>query len=319
MRVLITGGAGFIGSHLCDALASNGEQVTTVDNFTTGSIKNIAHLETKVKVVQGDIRDKYLIESLIEASDLVLHMAAALGVNKILENPVDSISTNFYGSDIILHAASKYKKQIFIASTSEIYGKNPKPLLSEGDDRVIGPPQKIRWSYSDSKALEEATAHYLHMSADLRVTTLRLFNTVGPRQTGKYGMVIPRFVSAALANEPINVYGDGTQSRVFCHVNDCVRAILTLIYSGGFYGEVFNIGGKEEISILELARIVIRLSNSNSQIKLVEYTEAYTNGYEDMQRRVPDISKIKSAIGWEPVKTLENIINDVIEFTIKET
>ena len=311
MKVFITGGAGFIGSHLCDALVAEGKEVTILDNLSTGSKKNIAHLEGKIKVSQGDIRDQKLVESLVEESDLVLHMAAALGVDNILENPIESISTNFYGSEMVLSAATKYNSRIVIASTSEIYGKNPKQPLSETDDRVIGTPQKLRWSYSDAKALEEAAAYYLHVTNKLKVTTVRFFNTVGPRQTGKYGMVIPRFVKAALENKPLTVFGDGSQSRVFCHVGDTVKAISLLTSNNKSIGEVFNIGGKGEITILDLAKKIIDQTNSKSEIAFVNYEDAYAVGFEDMERRVPNISKIKLFTGWEPEIDLKTIIRDV--------
>jgi len=314
MRVFITGGAGFIGSHLCDALVAEGKEITILDNLSTGSKKNIAHLEGKIKVFQGDIRDQKLVESLVEGSDLVLHMAAALGVDNILENPIESISTNFYGSEMVLNASTKYDKRIIIASTSEIYGKNPKQPLTETDDRVIGSPQKLRWSYSDAKALEEASAHFLHTTKKLRVTTIRFFNTVGPRQTGKYGMVIPRFVKAALENEPLKVFGDGSQSRVFCHVKDTIKAVLLLAGTNKSIGEVFNIGGKGEITILELAKIIIKQTNSNSEITFADYKDAYAIGFEDMTRRVPDVSKIKLFTGWEPEIDLKTIISDVANY-----
>ena len=318
MRVLITGGAGFIGSHLCDALVVEGEEVTILDNLSTGSKKNIAHLEGKIKVFQGDIRDQKLVESLVANSDLVLHMAAALGVYNILENPIESISINFYGSEVVLNAATKHKKRIIIASTSEIYGKNPNQPLIETDDRVIGTPQKLRWTYSDSKALEEATAHALFLTKNLKVTTVRLFNTVGPRQTGKYGMVIPSFIKAAVENQPLKIFGDGLQSRVFCHVLDVVIAILKLIKSDNTLGEVFNIGGIGETTILDLAKLIIKQTNSNSDYKFIEYDDAYLSGYEDMERRVPNISKIKSYTGWEPKLTLEDIVKDTISYHIKK-
>jgi UDP-glucose 4-epimerase len=318
MKVFITGGAGFIGSHLCDALIAKGAKVTILDNLSTGSKKNIAHLEGKVKVFQGDIRDQMLVESLVEESDLVLHMAAALGVDNILENPIESISTNFYGSEVVLGASVKFDKRIIIASTSEIYGKNAKQPLSELDDRVVGTPQKLRWTYSDAKALEEATAHYLFLTKNLKVTTIRFFNTVGPRQTGKYGMVIPRFVSAALSDKPLVIFGDGSQSRVFCHVDDAVRAILKLSTSYKTIGEVFNIGGYGEITINNLAKMIIDLTNSNSSIKFTDYEEAYAVGFEDMARRVPDITKIRSYTGWEPEKDLEEIIIDIANNYSKE-
>jgi UDP-glucose 4-epimerase len=313
VRVFITGGAGFIGSHLCDVLVAEGKEVTILDNLSSGSKKNIAHLEGKIKVVQGDIRDQKLVESLVAESDLILHMAAALGVDNILENPIESISTNFYGSEIVLNAATKYDKRIVIASTSEIYGKNSKQPLSETDDRVVGTPQKLRWTYSDAKALEEATAHALFLTKNLKVTTIRLFNTVGPRQIGKYGMVIPRFIKAAITNEPINIFGDGSQSRVFCHVNDATRAILSLTNSKESIGEVFNIGGMGEITISDLAHLIIKTVNSKSEIIFTDYSKAYKVGYEDMPRRVPDISKINKIIGWKPNINLETTIKDIYE------
>ena len=311
MRVFITGGAGFIGSHLCDALLNEGHQVSILDNMSTGSAANIAHIKDQIEIHQGDIRDVELVEELMAPADLVLHMAAALGVNTILENPIESVSTNFTGSEVILTAATKLKKRIIIASTSEIYGKNPKQPLSETDDRVVGTPQKIRWTYSDAKALEEAIAHALFLTKQLKVTTVRLFNTVGPRQTGRYGMVLPRFIQSAIKNEPITIYGDGTQSRVFCHVQDAVKAILTLAATDSAIGEVYNVGGVGETTIKQLADRIIERTKSTSSITYTSYDDAYPAGYEDMQRRVPDITKIKSGIGWAPANTLENIIDDV--------
>jgi UDP-glucose 4-epimerase len=311
MRVFITGGAGFIGSHLSDALIARGDSVTILDNMSTGSAANIAHLQGKIEIVTGDIRDAALVEKSMASADLVLHMAAALGVNTILENPIESISTNFTGSEVVLTAATKLQKRILIASTSEIYGKNPKQPLAETDDRVVGTPQKIRWTYSDAKALEEAIAHALFLSKQLPVTTVRLFNTVGPRQTGRYGMVVPRFVAAALKNESIQVYGDGTQSRVFCHVADAVAAILALAGETKTIGEVYNVGGVGENSINQLAEAVIKETKSKSSISHINYSDAYPAGFEDMQRRVPDISKIKATINWAPQRDLATIIGDV--------
>jgi UDP-glucose 4-epimerase len=318
MKIFITGGAGFIGSHLCDALIAEGKEVTILDNLSTGSKKNIAHLEGKINVYQGDIRDKKLVESLVEQCDLVLHMAAALGVDNILENPIESISTNYHGSEVVLNAAVKYDKRIIIASTSEIYGKNSKQPLSEKDDRIIGTPQKLRWTYSDAKALEEASAHFLFLTKNLKVTTIRFFNTVGPRQVGRYGMVIPRFVGAAINNEPINIFGDGSQTRVFCHVSDSIKAVLALSVDDKTIGEVFNLGGRGEISILELAKLIIEQTNSRSEITFTDYADAYSAGFEEMARRVPDISKIKLFTGWEPEIGLKTIIRDVVN-QIKET
>ena len=311
MRVLITGGAGFIGSHLADHYVANGDQVTVLDNFSTGSKENIAHLSGKITTQDGDIRNVDLVEKLTQEADLVLHLAAALGVNTILESPLESMSTNITGSEVVLNAAAKFNKRIIIASTSEIYGKNPKQPLSEGDDRVVGAPQKIRWTYSDAKAIEEAMATALHAQSKLPVTTVRLFNTVGPRQTGRYGMVVPRFVQAALKNQDLTIYGDGTQSRVFCHVDDAVQAIATIAETNATIGEVFNVGGSGEITIKALAEKVISTTKSQSVITYTPYSDAYPAGFEDIQRRVPDISKISKAIGWAPTKDLETIIKDI--------
>jgi len=311
MRVFITGGAGFIGSHLADHYVSAGNEVSLLDNFSTGSQTNIAHLAGTVKTIDGDIRNVDLIDQLTKDADLVLHMAAALGVNTILESPLESMSTNITGSEVVLLAAAKFNKRIIIASTSEIYGKNPKQPLSEADDRVVGAPQKIRWTYSDAKAIEEAMAFALHQEKMLAVTTVRLFNTVGPRQTGRYGMVVPRFVQAALNNEPITIYGDGNQSRVFCHVADAVQAISTIAQTDSTIGDVYNVGGIGEVSIKELAEKVIAITGSKSTITYTSYSDAYPAGFEDIQRRVPDISKIKSAIDWSPTKDLDQIISDI--------
>ena len=311
MRVFITGGAGFIGSHLADHYVAAGDQVTILDNFSTGSKTNIAHLDGKITTGDGDIRNIELVESLTKDADLVLHMAAALGVNTILESPLESMSTNITGSEVVLNAAAKFKKRIIIASTSEIYGKNPKQPLSETDDRVVGAPQKIRWTYSDAKAIEEAMAFALRQEKKLPVTTVRLFNTVGPRQTGRYGMVVPRFVHAALKNEPITIYGDGTQSRVFCHVADAVQAIATMAATDSTIGDVYNVGGTGEVTIKQLAEQVLTVTGSRSTITYTPYSDAYPAGFVDIQRRVPDISKVKLAINWAPTKDLKQIISDI--------
>jgi UDP-glucose 4-epimerase len=313
MRVLVTGGAGFIGSHLADALIARGDQVVALDNFSTGSTANIKHITKNFEIIDGDIRNTELINDTIKDVDLVFHMAAALGVNTILESPLKSISTNIAGSEVVLNAAATHKKRILIASTSEIYGKNPKQPLNETDDRVVGSPQKIRWSYSDAKAIEEAMAFSLNQEKSLRVTTARLFNTVGPRQSAHYGMVVPRFVRSALKNEPISIYGDGTQSRVFCHVQDAIEVLLALVDTDKTINEVYNVGGKGEITIKELADAVIRETNSQSSIEYIPYEKAYAPGFEDMQRRVPDISKIKKELNWAPKKNLSQIITDVAQ------
>ena len=319
MRVLITGGAGFIGSHLCDEVLKQGNDVTILDNLSTGTNENISHVKDKISVQYGDIRDKRLVENLIAESELVLHMAAAVGVNTILNNPVESILTNVLGSEVVLNAAVNFNKRIVIASTSEIYGKNPNQPLSELDDRVIGAPQNLRWSYSDAKALEEAIAHALFVTRDLKVSTVRLFNTVGPRQTGRYGMVVPRFVNSALRNEPIIIYGDGKQSRVFCHVKDSVKAILMIGNSGKSIGQVYNVGGVGEITILDLAQKIKSVLNSESKITFLPYDDAYPPGFEDMRRRVPDISKITRYFNWKPEYDLDQIISDVAESLVKKT
>jgi UDP-glucose 4-epimerase len=311
MRVLVTGGAGFIGSHLADALIARGDQVVALDNFSTGSTANIKHITKNFEIIDGDIRNTDLMNDTIKDVDLIFHMAAALGVNTILESPLESISTNIAGSEVVLTAAANHKKRVLIASTSEIYGKNPKQPLNENDDRVVGSPQKIRWSYSDAKAIEEAMAFSLNQEKGLKVTTARLFNTVGPRQSAHYGMVVPRFVRSALKNEPISIYGDGTQSRVFCHVHDAIEALLALVGTDKTINEVYNVGGTGEITIKELAETVIKETKSQSSIEYIPYEKAYAPGFEDMQRRVPDISKIKQDLNWAPMKNLSQIISDV--------
>ena len=313
MRVLVTGGAGFIGSHLADFYLSQGNDVTVLDNLSTGNLANIQSILHSINFINGDIRDSKAVDDLVSESDLVLHMAAYLGVKNIMENTLESIDSNFMGSEVVLKSATKYKKRIILASTSEIYGKNNQQPLHEESDRVVGAPQMIRWTYSDSKSLEEASAYVMHNRFGLPVTTARFFNTVGPRQTGQYGMVIPKFVQAALNNEDLLVHGDGTQSRVFCHVLDVVKAVDLLARDNQSIGDYFNVGGVGEISIMGLAQKVIEMTGSNSVIRLIDYSEAYAVGFEDMQRRVPDISKIASKVGWKPDRNLDTILTDVIQ------
>jgi UDP-glucose 4-epimerase len=263
--------------------------------------------------VSGDIRNESLIDKLVSENDLVLHMAAALGVDKIMRDPIESISVNIHGSEVVLKSSAKYGKRTLIASTSEIYGKNPKQPLSEEDDRVIGTPQNIRWSYSDAKAIEESMARTLNIQKGLPVTTARFFNTVGPGQTGKYGMVVPRFVTAALRNEDIVIFGNGNQTRVFCHVEDAVNGVTSLLDESSTIGEVFNIGGIEEVTINELASLVVEVTGSKSKVRHKSYEDAYPVGYEDMQRRVPDTSKLRKFTHWEPVHDLRSLITDVVK------
>jgi UDP-glucose 4-epimerase len=313
VKVLITGGAGFIGSHLCDLFVAKGFKVSILDNLSTGSNNNISHLVGKIEVNHGNIKDQKLVESLVSKTDLVFHLAAAVGVKTILKNPIESMSTNFAGSEIVLNACAKFDKKIVIASTSEIYGKNMKQPLSETDDRIMGAPQKLRWSYADSKALEEAMAYALYLTKNLKVITVRFFNVVGPRQSGSYGMVLPRFVESALNNRDVEVFGDGEQKRVFCHVIDAIDAIVRLAENEESIGQVFNIGGIEETSIKELAQEVINLTSSKSKIVFSTYTDSYGEGFEDMQRRVPDLSKIKKFVSWQPTFSLKQIISDVAQ------
>lgn len=314
VKVLVTGGAGFIGSHLVENFERNDHQVTILDSFKTGSKANLDLIDFRGNLVQGDIRDAKLVEPLVSESDLIIHLAAAVGVSNIMNSTIESISTNILGSEVILTLAAKYKRRIFIASTSEIYGKNPKQPLNEEDDRVIGTPQNIRWSYSDAKAIEEAMANSLFLNSNLPVTTVRFFNTVGPRQSSMYGMVVPRFVKQAIEGSDITVFGDGSQSRVFCHVLDAISGIESLFNTEKSVGEVFNIGGVGEITIIELARLVIETLNSNSKIKYVDPKSIYPNGFEDMQRRVPDTTKINRLTGWKPTRNLSEIILDVAKF-----
>ena len=317
MRYLITGGAGFIGSHLAEKLIVRGDTVVVLDNLSTGLALNLSGIKNKIEFENGDILDKGLIAKLVSESDFVVHLAAALGVFNIVNKPLDSLKTNLQGCEIVLEACDKYRKPILVASTSEIYGKNDKIPLNEEDDRIIGHPLKSRWSYSESKAVDESLAYFYYLEHQLPIRIVRFFNTVGPRQVGHYGMVVPRFVSAALKNEPLSVYGSGDQIRCFCHVDDAVRALLLVIDSDKAIGQVFNIGNNQQISIMELAKKVIELTRSSSTIEKIAYEKAYPEGFEDMQRRVPDISKIKQVLGWTPEINLDQIIKDITAFNSK--
>jgi UDP-glucose 4-epimerase len=317
MKYLITGGAGFIGSHLTEALVTRGDQVVVLDNFFTSSMDNLTQVKEKIDLVEGNILDQSLVGRLVSESDYIVHLAAALGVFNIVNKPLESLKTNLKGSEIVLEAADKYKKPVLIASTSEVYGKNYKVPLSEDDDRIIGHPLKSRWSYSEAKAVDESLAYFYYLENMLPTRIVRFFNTVGPRQVGNYGMVVPRFVSAALKNQRLQVYGNGDQIRCFCHVDDAVRALLLVIDSDKAVGQVFNVGNNSQISIMELAKKVIEITGSKSSIEKIAYEKAYPEGFEDMQRRVPDISKIKRVLGWEPKINLDQIIKDVAVFNSK--
>jgi UDP-glucose 4-epimerase len=313
VKYLVTGGAGFIGSHLCDALLERGDSVVVLDNLSTGNKKNIEHLvgNPSFELIEGSILDVDVVDKAVASVDHVLHLAAAVGVFTIVDKPLESLSTNLRGTENILEAAHKHQKEVLIASSSEIYGKNASGALNEESDRIVGSPLKSRWSYSEAKAIDESMAFFYYQEKKLAIRIVRFFNTVGPRQVGHYGMVVPRFVSAALKNEPLTVYGTGSQSRCFCHVKDAVAGVLAVIDSNATLGEVFNIGNDEEITIEDLAHEVIELTGSTSAIETVLYEKAYAPGFEDMQRRIPDIGKIKRVVGWAPKLSLDSIITDI--------
>ena len=310
MKILITGGAGFIGSHLSELLISEGNQVIALDNQSTGSAKNL-NPSSNLEVIKGSILDSNLVDSLMSKVTVCFHLAAALGVKNIVEYPLQSLETNIKGSEIVLNAATKYQVRTLLASSSEVYGKNPNQPLTEDSDRVLGSPKVARWSYSEAKAVDEFYAFQLNKQKKLPVTIARLFNTVGPRQSGSYGMVLPRFVSAAVSNQLLTVYGDGSQSRTFSAVSDVVAALNELLKSDSTIGEVFNVGGNQLITIKALAEKVIKLTNSNSKIEYKTYKEVYGADFEEPNSRVPDINKIKSAIGWSPKKGLDEIISEL--------
>lgn len=312
-RYLVTGGAGFIGTHLCDILASRGDQIVVFDDLSTSNSEPDARFE----FVRGSILNRRLLEKLVKKSDHVINLAAAVGVLNILEHPLDSLVRNISGTHEVLKACLKYSKPVFIASSSEIYGKNNSIPLSEESDRILGSPLLSRWSYSEAKAVDESLAVFYHREQNLEVRIARFFNTVGPGQLGKYGMVLPRLVKQALRDEPLTIYGDGLQTRCFAHVKDVVRAIVLIIDSPFTVGEVFNIGNDRQITILELAKMIVELTNSKSKIEFIPYSEAYPKGFEDMLRRVPDTSKIYQMLGWSPSIELEQIIRDVVSFQSK--
>ncbi len=313
MKYLITGGAGFIGSHTADALVARGDSVVILDNLSTGNHHNIEHLigNELVTFYSGSILDSALVNRLVADVDHVVHLAAAVGVFTIVDKPLDSLRTNLHGTENVLDAAQKHDKPVLIASSSEVYGKNAGGPLNEESDRIVGSPLKSRWSYSEAKAIDESLGYFYYSELGVPVRIVRFFNTVGPRQVGSYGMVVPRFVSAALAGEPLEIYGTGEQSRCFCHVADAVAGMLSVIDSDQSVGSVYNIGNDREISIAALASLVISRLESKSAVVKKSYDDAYGAGFEDMQRRVPDISKIKSVTGWAPSRSLESIIDDI--------
>jgi len=313
LKFLLTGGAGFVGSHLLDQLVDRGDSVIVLDDFSTGRKENIAHhIQNKtVEVVEGSILDADLVDKLVSKSDRVFHLAAAVGVFNIVKHPLESLTTNIKGSENVFEACLLHNKPVLITSSSEVYGKNTSDLLSEDSDRVVGAPQKIRWSYSDAKAIDEAMAIALHQQKGLETRIVRLFNTVGPRQIGRYGMVVPRFVEAALKSEPLTIYGTGKQTRCFGHVSDVVDAILKVDGCKEAIGKPINIGVNQEISIGELAEKVINLTMSKSAINYLSYVEAYAEGFEDMERRVPDNSLLRALTTWTPRRDIDNIIQDL--------
>lgn len=320
-HALITGGAGFIGSHLAERLLAEGQQVTIIDNLSTGQLANIAHLEGDpcFHYAIEDIRNIHVMDRLVSECDVIYHLAAAVGVQKIISEPIETIETNIGGTEVVLKTARRYRKKVLIASTSEIYGKGVRFPFHEDDDRVMGPTSRSRWSYAESKAIDEFLALAYHKEVGLPVVIFRLFNTIGPRQTGQYGMVVPRFVQAALARQTLRVYGDGEQQRCFCNVRDVVDAIYRLAQTPEAVGDVFNIGSNEEVTMMELAQRVRGRVNSPSDIALIPYDEAYEAGFEDFRRRVPSTDKLRQFTGWTPTTTLDETIDQIVAYYREQT
>ena len=313
MRVLVTGGAGFIGSHLCERLISDGYRVTALDDFSTGSASNLASLKDSdcFKLVEGSILETKTLTTLMSESDYVFHLAAAVGVFNIVNNPLKSLLTNIRGTENVLEAALQTKIPVFLSSSSEVYGKNESDSLKESDNRILGSPTTLRWSYSEAKAIDESLAYAYFVEKQLETRIVRFFNTVGPRQLGAYGMVIPRVVKSALANEPVTVYGTGNQTRCFAHVYDVIDAVISIAFADNTVGKVINIGNDFEISIHKLAEKVIAQLGSKSEIVYLPYEKAYGDGFEDMERRVPNIELISQLVGWKPKRSLTTIITDI--------
>ena len=315
-RVLVTGGAGFVGSHLVDALIARGDDVVVLDDLSTGTRANLAHLDghERLEVVDGSTTDAALVEALMADADACLHLASAVGVQLVVSNPLRSLLSNVRGADNVLHAAARHGVRVLFTSTSEVYGKNSDGKLDEDSDRILGSPFKSRWNYAIAKSFGEALAYSLHRDANAETIVVRLFNTVGSRQTGTYGMVLPSFVRQAVERRPVTVYGDGTQTRCFAHVADVVQAILMVFDDPRAIGRVFNIGAGVETSILELARRVVEHAGSDSEIVLVPYSEAYDEGFEELGKRAPDASLVRALTGWEPQRTVDDAIVDVIAY-----
>ena len=313
MKIVVTGGAGFIGSHLCERLISEGHSVTTIDNFATGNLTNLVKIEgnKNFTLVSGSILDSEILNPLIQNADYVFHLAAAVGVFNIVNNPLASMLTNIRGTENVLEATNASKIPVFLASSSEVYGKNSSDSLKESDDRILGSPVKLRWSYSEAKAIDESLAYAYHVEKKLETRIVRFFNTVGPRQLGAYGMVVPRFVKAALTNEPITIYGNGNQTRCFGHIYDVIDAVMAVAFADNTVGKVINIGNNSEISMNGLAQKIIKETGSSSDIVYVPYEEAYGQGFEDMERRVPNIDLINELVGWTPKRDLSTIIADI--------
>lgn len=318
MKFLVTGGSGFIGSHLVDRLLINGHSIIVLDNLSTGNLSNLNQhaLNKNLQIVSGSILDTKLLHSLIDEVDYIFHLAAAVGVFNIIKNPIVSLTTNIQGTQNILAAGDKKRIPVFLSSSSEVYGKNNANSLLESDDRILGSPTTLRWSYSEAKAIDESLGYAYWSEKNLEIRIVRFFNTVGPRQIGAYGMVIPRFVSMALNNEPITIYGNGEQTRCFGHVYDVIDAVVSVAFSDNTVGKVINIGNNVEISMTNLARKIIEETGSNSEIRYIPYLEAYGDGFEDMERRVPNIDLIRSLTGWQPKLDLTQIIKDVAEYLI---
>ncbi|MBL8134216.1 MAG: GDP-mannose 4,6-dehydratase [Anaerolineae bacterium] len=319
-HALITGGAGFIGSHLAETLLENGYTVTVIDNLSTGSIRNLKRIDQhpQFRCAIEDIRNIHVMDRIVSECDVIFHMAAAVGVQRIISEPIETIETNIGGTEVVLKTARRYRKRVMIASTSEVYGKGVKFPFEEDDDSLLGPTTRSRWSYAASKAIDEFLGLAYFREVGLPVTIFRLFNTIGPRQSGQYGMVVPRFVQWAMKGEPIRVYGDGRQQRCFCNVHDVVQAIYRLSLSSEAAGQVFNIGSSEEVTIYQLAERVRERAHSQSLIHLVPYEEAYEVGFEDFLRRVPSLDRIKRVIGWQPTTPLDMTIDQIIAYHREE-